>query len=56
METMQRARHGEQTVWRLQALSGAPLSPNLHVFTNLEALQAPYFDFLWRLPYIAVID
>lgn len=27
---------------------GAPPSPNLHVFTNSEALQTYSFEFLWK--------
>ena len=36
---------------------GTQLSPNLHVFTNPEALQAlSFWVFLWRLNYISMID
>lgn len=36
---------------------GTPLSPNLHMFANLEALLTPFFlSYLWRPYYVSIID
>lgn len=57
MEEIHRARY---VGWDIEPLCsvGEPLSPDLHVFTSLEAkLSEPHpFGFLWRFHYIGMID
>ena len=42
MEEVHRATHGERAL-ELPGSPGVPLPPNMHVFTNLEALWTPSF-------------
>lgn len=42
MEKMHGEMHGERAQ-SFRGLSSMPLSPNTHVFTNLELLQTPFF-------------
>lgn len=37
-------------------LSGSPLSPHLHMFINLEALQTHTLGIFMRLPHVSMID
>ena len=53
MEEMHRARCEERV--EFPCCLSLPLSLNLCIFTNLEALPNRSFGFLWRLDYISMI-
>ena len=56
MKEMHRASYGEQGAagGTFHALSQIPLSSNLHLFTNPEALQTPSFWVLMEASYIGL--
>lgn len=55
MELMHRARYGGKATELLCSLS-VQLSPNRHLFTNLETLQSGPLEFLWRVYFLGMID